>query len=145
MIILSLCHIRFFLEKPLEASCTFVTIKRKEFLKEVCYSKLTVFLHIWSVSLWPLFLSHELQKYFVFCWKGSGKDCEPCWMWLCQFDWQGFRGKCIEWFFLTFFTNFNVQLGTILSFDYLLALILQFSCKLVQVVTTLMGWQNWKL
>ena len=144
MIILSLCHIRFFLEKPLEVSCTFVTIKRKEFLKEVLLQTDCFLAHL-VFSLWPLFLSHELQKYFVFCCKGSGKDCETCWMWLCQFDWQGFRGKCIEWFFLTLFTNFNVQLGTILSFDYLPALILQFSCKLVLMLfnTTLMGWQNW--
>ena len=60
MIILSSCHIRFFLEKPLEASCTFVTIKRKEFLKEVCYSKLTVFLHIW-------FFLFDLFSYFMNC------------------------------------------------------------------------------
>ena len=60
MIILSLCRIRFFLEKPLEASCTFVTIKRKEFLKEVCYSKLTVFLHIW-------FFLFDLFSYFMNC------------------------------------------------------------------------------
>ena len=47
--------------------------------------------------------------------------------------------------FFTLFTNFNVQHCTMVSFDYLPALILQFSCKLVLMLfnTTLMRQQNW--